>query len=325
MKSHRMIFRDLAAFFLLLMLVVGCKNEEKRKIEADQSQDVAAVENNKPKSNVFLVTTRSMEFSIPTDTLGSGWNTIRYKNNSNEVHLILFDKYPENKGVENARKEVIPVFQKGMDHINAGNMQAAEQAFGELPEWFQEVEFTGGVGLISPNTVAESTIRLEPGTYIMECYVKMADGTFHSMQMTEQIQVTNTDTGMEAPQADYIINIDAENGIQFNEKVGAGKKTFQVNYGEQKVHEHYLQHDVNLVKMEEGADLSKLEKWMDWSDPKGLQTPAPEGFRFLGGVQEMKAGGKGFFTVDLKPGTYVLVSEVPRAQSKAMLQTFKVQ
>lgn len=320
-------FRISQFFFLALfgfLLLTACKGEKEKKEEAEMESAAEAVNEPKNDNNVFTVTTRSMEFSIPSDTLPSGWNTIRYKNNSNEVHLILFDKYPEGKGVEDAHNEVVPAFQEGMDMINEGKMEEAQQAFGKLPEWFQEVEFTGGVGLLSPNTEAQSTIRLEPGTYIIECYVKMADGTFHSLQMTEQLEVTETESGMEPPEADYVIDIDASSGIQFDESVSAGEKTFQVNYGEQKVHEHYLQHDVNIVWVNEGADMAKLEKWVNWSDPEGLQTPAPEGFRFLGGVQEMKAGGKGFFTVDLKPGKYALISEVPGAQSKGMLKTFEV-
>ncbi|TBW28020.1 hypothetical protein [Gramella sp. KN1008] len=313
--------------FLLLIgigLIVGCKNEKEKNeddnMEATAEEEITSLEN----KNVFTITTRSMEFTIPSDTLPSGWNTIRYKNNSNEVHLILFDKYPEGKGIEDAHKEVVPSFQEGMDLINEGKMEEAQAAFGKLPEWFQEVEFTGGVGLLSPGTEAQSTIKLEPGTYIIECYVKMTDGTFHTLQMSEQVQVTDTDSGIEPPKADYVIDIDGANGIQFDENVTSGKKTFQVNYGEQKVHEHYLQHDVNIVWVDEGTDMAKLEKWVNWSEPTGLQTPAPEGFRFLGGVQEMKSGDKGFFTVDLKPGNYALISEVPNSQEKGMLKTFTV-
>ncbi|MCM8569281.1 hypothetical protein NE848_07815 [Gramella jeungdoensis] len=318
------IFRFFFVALMGLSLVAGCKSDKDKDEDKEMEETAKADKKSSANSGVFTITTRSMEFTIPSDTLPSGWNTIRYKNNSNEVHLILFDKYPEGKGIEDAHKEVIPPFQEGMDLINEGKMEEAQQAFGKLPEWFQEVEFTGGVGLLSPGTEAQSTIKLEPGTYIIECYVKMADGTFHSLQMTEQVQVTETDSGMEPPEADYVIDIDATNGIQFDKNISAGKKTFQVNYGEQKVHEHYLQHDVNIVWVDEGANMAKLEKWVNWSDPKGLQTPAPEGFRFLGGVQEMKAGDKGFFTVDLKPGKYALISEVPESQGKGMLQTFEV-
>jgi hypothetical protein len=61
---------------------------------------------------------------------------------------------------------------------------------------------------------------------------------------------------------------------------------------------------------------------MDWSAPGGLQTPAPA--EFLGGLNEMPAGSTGYFTVDLEPGEYAWISEVPDASAKGMLKEFEV-
>jgi len=63
---------------------------------------------------------------------------------------------------------------------------------------------------------------------------------------------------------------------------------------------------------------------MNWTDPKGLITPAPKGITFLGGVNDMPAGSTGYFTVTLEPGNYTLISEVPNALSKKMLKTFVI-
>ena len=83
-------------------------------------------------------------------------------------------------------------------------------------------------------------------------------------------------------------------------------------------------HDINLVKVAEGADLTVLEQWMDWSQPKGLISPAPEGFDFLGGINDMPGGSTGYFKADLSPGNYVLVSEVPNTSQKNMMVSFTV-
>ena len=45
---------------------------------------------------------------------------------------------------------------------------------------------------------------------------------------------------------------------------------------------------------------------------------------FLGGVNNMPAGEKGYFKVNLMPGKYILISEVPNAMTKKMLKTFEV-
>jgi hypothetical protein len=124
---------------------------------------------------------------------------------------------------------------------------------------------------------------------------------------------------------DYTIAIAANEGITFDERFTPGEKIFKVNFGEQKVHENFVMHDVHLVWVDEGADISKLNSWMNWADPDGLETPAPEGFKFLGGIQEMEEGAVGYFTAELRPGNYALISEIPDPQSKGMLKTFTVE
>ena len=79
---------------------------------------------------------------------------------------------------------------------------------------------------------------------------------------------------------------------------------------------------VHLVRVSDDLDLGELERWMDWSQPMGLQTPAPA--QFLGGTNEMPAGTTSFFTVTLEPGNYAWISEVPNSSEKGMLKLFSV-
>ncbi|CAL67942.1 secreted protein [Christiangramia forsetii KT0803] len=329
MKKNNKLFLSLARTFLILSMsiaIISCKSDTKEKPEQPGKTDIEEGSKSKSKSSneVISIITNAMEFNTK-ERWKSGWKTIKYKNNSNETHFILFDKYPEGKNLEDTKKEIVPPFQEGMDFINAGEFEKVGEAFGKLPEWFQEVEYKGGVGLISAKSTAQSTIYLDPGTYIIECYVKMANGVFHSTEgMNKQIEVTKADSSKLDIKADYVINIDVNNGIVFNEMVSAGEKTFKVKFGEQKVHENYVMSDVHLVWIDEGADISKLNSWMNWADPKGLQTPSPEGFKFLGGMQEMNQGGTGYFTVNIRSGNYALIAEVPDPQSKGLLKTFTV-
>jgi len=55
-----------------------------------------------------------------------------------------------------------------------------------------------------------------------------------------------------------------------------------------------------------------------------LRTPAPKGFTFLGGMNNLPAGGYGFFETELTPGNYVLISEVPNANEKKLMYTFTI-
>jgi hypothetical protein len=276
------------------------------------------------KENVIEIITEDMDFQM-VDTISSGWNTFRYMNKSPQTHFFLIDKYPEGKSSEDAEKLVAPVFDSAMKLIMEGKTEEGFAEFSKLPEWFGEVVFVGGSGLLSPNQTAETTLNLKPGKYIIECYVKMSNGMFHtSMGMTKDLVVSNINSGNNEPNSDIEINISSTEGIVFNDSISAGKHVFSVTYKDQIVHENFVGHDINLVKLDENANLEELENWMNWADPKGLIEPAPQAVTFLGGVNDMPAGNKGFFTAQLELGKYALISEVPNALSKNMMKIFVV-
>ncbi len=317
-ESHLFNGRKISTLFLIALLIgtCACDNQAKKeKVKAEQQKE---------KEHVVQIVTETMDFQMP-DTIRSGWQTFRYINKSYETHFFLLDKYPEGKTIEDGEKEILPPFQEGMDLINAGKPEEAGAAFSKLPEWFGKVIFSGGSGLISPGNTSVTTLKLEPGYYVVECYVKMQNGMFHSvMGMVKELIVTADSSNQAPPKADVRIDISSSEGIVVDGEVSKGSQTFAVHFKDQIVHENFVGHDVNLVRLDENADLDKLENWMNWVDPKGLITPAPEGFTFLGGVNDMPAGSTGYFTVNLVPGNYALVSEVPNASAKNMLKTFRV-
>ncbi|MGB5316563.1 MAG: hypothetical protein WBN56_11225 [Robiginitalea sp.] len=301
----------------LLLGITSCRQEPKEKSEPGTAQEIEPAQ--------IQVTTRSMEFFGP-DTIPSGWNTFVYKNLSTEPHFILLDKYPEGATIENTLAEVAPAFEAGMQFIMEGKNEEAMGAFGALPEWFSQVVFSGGTGLISPGKTAVTTVKLDPGYYIMECYVRMPDGRFHtSMGMARELIVSEQDSGLRPPEFNIQIDIRGQSGISWNGAPSAGKTVFRVEYVDQMVHGNFVGHDVNLVRMEEGADLEALEAWINWATPTGLMSSTmPEGFTFLGGTNDAPAGSVLYFEAELTPGTYVLISEVPNTSEKGMLKTFTV-
>ncbi len=290
-------------------------------MKKETTEEVAMVEESEP---VVEVITQEMDFQMP-DTIPSGWNTFRYKNQSPQTHFLLIDKYPEGKTSEDAETLVAPVFDNAMKLITEGKVEEGYAEFAKLPEWFGEVVFMGGTGLLSPNQVAETTLFLAPGKYMLECYVKMSNGMFHtSMGMTKDLVVTEADSGMKELMSDVNISISSTEGIVVSEPIGAGTHTFSVFYKDQIVHESFVGHDINLVRIDENADVKVLEAWMNWADPKGLIEPAPQNFTFMGGVNDMPTGSTGYFTATLAPGNYALISEVPNASGKNMLKLFEV-
>ncbi len=311
-------------YFLLLLLIVlsvSCKSKEKEKDAVVTAPEEVI---DPLKEGQVEIITKSMEF-FSADTLYSGWNTLFYENQSQEVHFVLMDLYPEGKDISNTKNELLPPFDEGMKQIMLGDMDKAMEAFGAIPEWYFEVKFMGGTGLISPKHTAKSTVYLEPGLYTMECYVKMFNGEWHTSHgMLKQLIVLEETTNLEPPRPDIAIDISSTEGLVVNDSISSGKQIFQTNFIDQKTYEHFVGHDVNLVRYENGAVMDSLIQWMNWMKPKGLSTPSPEGFTFLGGMNNLSEGEKGFFEAELSPGNYVLISEVPAADEKKLLYSFSI-
>jgi hypothetical protein len=274
------------------------------------------------------VVARGLSFEAPAE-VPLGWTTIRFENLSPMVHFVVVERLPEGQGASSQQELVAPVFQRGMDLIAAGDMDGAMAEFGTLPPWFGDIVFMGGPGLTSAGQTSQATVYLEPGTYLLECYVKTA-GVFHSynpdpaiLGMVHEFTVTAEASGAVEPSPTLSVRISSASGIEIEGTPSAGTHMVRVDFDDQVVHENFVQHDVHVARIPDGFDLATLEAWMNWVDPAGLQTPSP--VEFIGGTNEMPGGTYAYFTVTLTPGTYALVAEVPGALGKGMLQTFTVE
>lgn len=270
-----------------------------------------------PEPPVLEITTSGHAFELSTREVASGWTTIRLRNDSPEPHFAVFERMPEGRTVEDSVREVVPTFQEAMDLINADQVEAGFAELGNLPEWYGGVVFFGGPGMLSPGGTTEVTARLEPGRYVIECYVKTEDGTFHStLGMIDEIVVTEEENGAETPAADVDVTLrnpdpddgsDPASGIRVDGEPAPGRLTVAVHFDAESP--PLLGNDLHLVRLEDGVDVAEVAAWMDWSRPDGLATPAPA--TFLGGTHEMPQGHTAYLAVDLEPGRYAWVSERP--------------
>ena len=273
------------------------------------------------------IVARGLDFEMP-DSMPAGWTTFRFVNESPYVHFAVVERMPEGHGIVDQQEQVAPVFQAGMDLLAAGKVDSALAAFGDLPPWFAGIEVMGGPGLTSPGHTSTATVHLDPGTYLLECYVK-TDGVFHSYDpdpdaygMVHEFTVTGEDSGAKEPTATVTVDLSFEGGMDVAGDLSAGAHTVGVRFVDQQAHENFVGHDVHLARIDD-VDIDTLAAWMDWTQPHGLETPAPA--TFLGGLNEMPAGATGYFTATLEPGRYALVAEVPGSEEKGMLRTFTVE
>lgn len=276
---------------------------------------------------VVDVVARELTLDAP-DSVPSGWTTFRFTNTAPMVHFVLVDRMPEGTGIAEHQELLAPVFQQAFELSIGGQPEAAMAAFASLPPWFAEVVFMGGPGLTAPGHTSQATVFLEPGTYVLECYVK-TDGVFHAYNpdpnaygMVHELTVTERSGGAPEPTATLRLAISSDRGISMEGEPSPGRHTVAVQFVDQIVHENLVGHDVHLARLAEDTDLEELALWMDSRRPDGLQDPAPA--EFLGGTNELPAGTTGYFTVDLEPGRYAWIAEVPGSADKGMLVPFSV-
>lgn len=254
-------------------------------------------------------------FVTDVEEIPPGWTTFRLINGSSDVHFLIVELLPPGKGIEDSLREAVPVFQEAMDLIDAGRAEEGFAKLDELPEWFGELRFMGGPGLIIPGKSAEATVHLEPGTYLMECYIKTVDGKFHSsMGMLREFTVVGEPTGA-VPPDDIDLEMTLTNeGFGIEGDPAPGRNRVAVHFAEEKP--PFLGNDVHLVQLSDELTVEEAAAWMDWSRPDGLVSDPEAGPlpRFLGGTHEAPFGSTVYFTVELTPGRYAWVSERPADQ-----------
>lgn len=282
--------------------------------------------------------------------------------------LVHFDPNPGEPGQwgEKWRSAVNQPFQDAWDLYHDGEWPLGD-AFdpepgtflGELvfgvPDWFLApgfAEAVGGPGFTGGCETSTTTQYLDPGVYVLECYVLDDEGRFHSpFGMVEHIEVTDEDGKGVEPRPDIEVSIDSEDGITFEEcTLRPGRYTVGITFEDNALYPNFLGHDVQLLRKDDVED-GDLAYWMDYLDAEDPLDPAshymdrgaltsthedPGPETFLGGVQDIYAGeGPGFVAdeypvtayidVTLKPGEYAWVAEVADPEGKDMLEEFTVQ
>ncbi|MEJ2258201.1 MAG: hypothetical protein P8X98_14650, partial [Woeseiaceae bacterium] len=67
---------------------------------------------------------------------------------------------------------------------------------------------------------------------------------------------------------------------------------------------------------------AEVNAWMDRRTANGLEDPYPA--VFLGGINDLPAGSHGYFTVELVPGDYAFVAEMPDPRGSGFVLPFSV-
>jgi hypothetical protein len=244
---------------------------------------------------VVDVTATEFAFRMP-DTIPAGVTTFKLTDAGQQLHHMQLIKLEDGKTL--------------------ADLAAALKKPGPLPSWAIE---SGGPNPPRPGGgVSELTQMVEPGNYAVVCFVPGPDGLPHLAKgMAKPLTVVASDApAAPAPEADVTVTL-ADYGFHTSQPLTAGKHTIKIhNAGPQ-------DHELILLKLAPGKSVQDVAKWIDH-----MQGPPPA--EPLGGVAGIHTGQDVYLTVDLAPGEYGFLCEVPDAKdgkphaAHGMMSQFKI-
>jgi len=324
---------------VVFLTIAACTKKENNPAitQTGQLVEVSAIHNHEKNQHLF---------ELSSHEISNGWTTFQFRNASSFDHFFMIYRVPEVaiEAAERANEPLLDLwfrglvepFQKEYDPYIRGEITYGEfadnlvAAIMENGSWFFDPGAlpNGGPGFTAAGRVSSTTVYLEPGEYVIECYVKNEDEQFHSyLGMLEHLKVSGDNSESDKPNATARLKISSENGIQLEEELRAGEHVIEIYFEDQVTYAHMLGHNVQLVKLSDSSDeelLDRLAGWMDWTKKGSLVNRAPEGAEFMGGVMEMTEGSTAYFNVILEPGEYAWIAEVPDPAAYNMLKPFTV-
>lgn len=163
------------------------------------------------------------------------------------------------------------------------------------------VTLAGGVNAIPAGETQSSVTELEPGNYLMMCFLPTPDG-----------KSTHVAQGMVAP---FAVTGTAGAGDEpaYESEIQAKDFTFDIpdiKSGEQAVefkNNGPSPHEATLYKVADGKKAADVQKFL--GDPASATGPPP--FTAAGGASAIVPGKSTYPTWDLEPGTYAVTCFIP--------------
>lgn len=288
---------------------------------------VGPTETDLPEPNVLELEVQGMSFVGP-DTIKSGWTTIRVINEGGMTHHALVYRLPDGITAEMVDEQVVEPIQMSLTAAISGDTEKAAQIAATMPAWVSDLTWLGGPGMMSDGVTGEATMYLEPGNYIVECYVK-TNGVQHNYNpepgafgMVFPLTVVADDGGMAEPDANVTLTL-SNAGYEISDGAFVpGENSVRVRFEEQRLYNNFVGHDAHVFRINEDTDVEAAARWPNFFPIDGQETPAPA--KFVGGIHDMPQGATGYFRLNLVPGDYGITAEIPNAKESGFFKQFSV-
>jgi uncharacterized cupredoxin-like copper-binding protein len=256
-----------------------------------------------PATHTAVVHAKDFAFDAP-DSITAGWTTFHLVNDGPNLHHVQIVRLDSGKTAADF----------------GAAMEASAKSHAPPPNW---IVFYGGPNAPNPKGEANATLDMQPGNYVLICFVDIPDHVPHFTKgMVHPLKVTPT-TGAAAaePTADVTVTL-TDYAFTAQGPLTAGKHTFKiVNKGPQP-------HEIEVLRLAPGKTMKDVTEFMDKMYAGKADGPPP--LDALGGIASDMPGMTQYFTADLTPGNYVLLCFVPDAKDgkahmeHGMVKEFKV-
>jgi len=300
------ILKNIALLAIVITVFASCKSDKK-------TQSIE-VETDSVTENIIEVIAKDFTFTVDS-VIPSGWSTFRMKNIGVMEHFFFMTKLPDSITFDDYVSGVGAAFGKSWNAYKNGEVDKTG-AYGilgaNLPAWYANAKAMGGIGMVSGGQTGITTMWLDSGNYVMECYIKAANGQFHSeLGMINPITVAYEATQMSPPNANVKITLTNET-MELKGDLQVGDNIIAVHFNEHPA--VGLGNDIHLIKVDANTNMDDVTFWMDWLNIGGLTSPGPA--VFLGGAHEMPVGFTAYFNCNLESGDYAFVAETPIGRIK---------
>ena len=230
----------------------------------------------KPKTNAVDLRGGEYAFLMP-DTIEGGWTTFEFANTGAEPHEFALAKLGAGKTIAD---------------VNALLADPASQEQ-PPPDW---VQIRAGIPTLDAREEASLAQELEPGRYVLLCFLADPEGVSHIERGMVREFVVEGNAGAPAPEADATLSLGP--GLTAP-KLEAGTRTLELrNDGDEPG-------SLFLTAFEPGKTEEDLTRW----EENGMRGPAPA--TFLGGAIDVPPHSSVFYTVTFEPGReYTLLDDV---------------
>ncbi len=277
MRMTKKISRFLIGTVLLVLLLGAC---------TPSSTPTAIAPTAKPEATAVPADTKTLpeikidaadySYTAP-ETISSGWVRVILTNSGQEPHHVQFLRL--NDGVTAQQFE-----------------DALKQAEGPALAMTKQV---GGVGAVHPGGSAQAVIDLPAGEYVILCLIPSPSdhAAHHSKGMIKSLTVSDSNNQATEPTAS--LNVELKDFMfEMPDSLPVGQTIIKVtNLGPEA-------HEFNIMRLEDGKTVDDVKAFLG-----GAGGPPP--FAPVGGMNGLDVGLSGYAELDLTPGNYVAICNIP--------------